>query len=397
MSKEKVVLAYSGGLDTSVAIKWLMQKYSLNVITLTVDIGQGIDLEEVKNKAENLGVEKAYVLDLKEEFVKDYIIPAIKANAMYERAYPLATALSRPLIAKYLVKIAKENHAKYVAHGCTGKGNDQVRIDLGVKALAPDLEIIAPVREWGFSREEEIEYAIENNIPVPVSRKNPFSIDENLWGRSIEGGILEYPYQEPPEEIFQWTKLQKTEPSYIEITFEKGIPIELNGTKKSLIEIIEELNKIAGAYGIGRIDHIENRLVGIKSREIYEAPSAVIIIKAHEVLESMVLPRELSHFKKILEDKYAELVYYGLWFDPFREALQAFIDKTQERVTGRVRIKLVPWNFFIVGRESPYSLYDYSLATYDKGSTFSTESAVGFIKLFGLQNYLYALRGEKND
>lgn len=397
MNKEKVVLAYSGGLDTSVAIKWLMQKYSLNVITLTVDIGQGIDLEAVKHKAESLGVERAYVLDLKEEFVSEYIIPAIRANAMYERVYPLATALSRPLIAKYLVKIAKENGAKYVAHGCTGKGNDQVRIDLGVKALAPDLEIIAPVREWNFSREEEIEYAIENNIPVPVSRKNPFSIDENLWGRSIEGGVLENPLQEPPEEIFELTKLQRTDPSYIELFFEKGVPVEINGVKKSLVEIIEDLNKIVGAYGIGRIDHIENRLVGIKSREIYEAPAAVVIIKAHEALESMVLPRELAHFKRMLEDKYAELVYYGLWFDPFREALQAFIDKTQERVTGKVRIKLVPWNFFIVGRESPYSLYDYELATYDKGSTFSTESAVGFIKLFGLQNYLYALRGGYND
>lgn len=397
MKKDKVVLAYSGGLDTSVAIKWLMQKYSLDVITLTVDIGQGINLDEIKNKAENLGVEKAYVLDLKEEFVKDYVIPAIKSNAMYERVYPLATALSRPLIAKYLVKIAKENGAKYVAHGCTGKGNDQVRIDLGVKALAPDLEIIAPVREWNFSREEEIEYALENNIPIPVSRKSPYSIDENLWGRSIEGGILEDPWQEPPEEVYLWTRFENREPSYIEITFERGVPVELNGVRKNVVEIIEDLNKIAGSYGIGRIDHIENRLVGIKSREIYEAPAAIVIIRAHEALEDMVLPRELAHYKKMLEDKYAELVYYGLWFDPFREALQAFMDKTQDRVTGKVKIKLLPWNFSIVGRESPYSLYDHGLATYDKGSTFSTESAVGFIKLFGLQNYLYALKGGSND
>jgi len=342
-------------------------------------------------------LKKAYVLDLKEEFVKDYIIPAIKSNAMYERVYPLATALSRPLIAKYLVKIAKENGAKYVAHGCTGKGNDQVRIDLGVKALAPDLEIIAPVREWNFSREEEIEYALENNIPIPVSRKSPYSIDENLWGRSIEGGILEDPWQEPPEDIYLWTRFENREPSYIEITFERGVPVELNGVRKDVVEIIEELNKIAGSYGIGRIDHIENRLVGIKSREIYEAPAAIVIIRAHEALEDMVLPRELAHYKKMLEDKYAELVYYGLWFDPFREALQAFMDKTQDRVTGKVKIKLLPWSFSIVGRESPYSLYDHGLATYDKGSTFSTESAVGFIKLFGLQNYLYALKGGNND
>ncbi len=393
---EKVVLAYSGGLDTSVAIKWLMQKYSLSVITLTVDIGQGINLNEVKKKAEDLGVEKAYVLDLKDEFVKNYVIPAIKANAMYERVYPLATALSRPLIAKYLAKIAKENGAKYVAHGCTGKGNDQVRIDLGVKAIAPDLEIIAPVREWNFSREEEMEYAVENDIPIPVSKKNPFSIDENLWGKSIEGGILEDPWQEPPEEIFELTKLKKEEPSYIELSFEEGVPVALNGIKKSPVEIIEELNSTVGAYGIGRIDHIENRLVGIKSREIYEAPAAVLIIKAHEAIESLVFPRELLHFKRTLEDKYVELVYYGLWFDPLREAIQAFMDKTQERVTGKVRIKLQPWNFSIVGRESPYSLYDHGLATYDKGSTFSTESAIGFIQLFGLPNYLYAKKGPKS-
>ncbi|HPP16478.1 MAG TPA: argininosuccinate synthase [Dictyoglomaceae bacterium] len=393
---EKVVLAYSGGLDTSVAIKWLMQKYSLSVITLTVDIGQGINLNEIKKKAEDLGVEKAYVLDLKDEFVKDYVSPAIKANAMYERAYPLATALSRPLIAKYLAKIAKENGAKYVAHGCTGKGNDQVRIDLGVKAIAPDLEIIAPVREWNFSREEEMEYAVENDIPIPVSKKNPFSIDENLWGKSIEGGILEDPWQEPPEEIFELTKLKKEEPSYIELSFEEGVLVELNGIRKSTVKIIEELNSIVGAYGIGRIDHIENRLVGIKSREIYEAPAAVLIIKAHEAIESLVFPRELLHFKRTLEDKYVELVYYGLWFDPLREAIQAFMDKTQERVTGKVRVKLQPWNFFIVGRESPYSLYDHDLATYDKGSTFSTESAIGFIKLFGLPNYLYAKKGLKS-
>ncbi|HOJ93085.1 MAG TPA: argininosuccinate synthase [Dictyoglomaceae bacterium] len=393
---EKAVLAYSGGLDTSVAIKWLMQKYSLSVITLTVDIGQGINLNEIKKKAEDLGVEKAYVLDLKDEFVKDYVSPAIKANAMYERAYPLATALSRPLIAKYLAKIAKENGAKYVAHGCTGKGNDQVRIDLGVKAIAPDLEIIAPVREWNFSREEEMEYAVENDIPIPVSKKNPFSIDENLWGKSIEGGILEDPWQEPPEEIFELTKLKKEEPSYIELSFEEGVLVELNGIRKSTVKIIEELNSTVGAYGIGRIDHIENRLVGIKSREIYEAPAAVLIIKAHEAIESLVFPRELLHFKRTLEDKYVELVYYGLWFDPLREAIQAFMDKTQERVTGKVRVKLQPWNFFIVGRESPYSLYDHDLATYDKGSTFSTESAIGFIKLFGLPNYLYAKKGLKS-
>ncbi|PMQ01711.1 MAG: argininosuccinate synthase [Dictyoglomus sp. NZ13-RE01] len=393
---ERVVLAYSGGLDTSVAIKWLNQKYNMEVITLTVDIGQKVDLEEIKTKAENLGVKKAYVWDLKEEFVKDYIIPALKANALYESQYPLATALSRPLIAKYLVKVARENNAKYVAHGCTGKGNDQVRLDLGVKSLAPDLEVIAPVREWNFTREEEIEYAKKNNIPVPVTKENPYSIDENLWGRSIEGGILEDPWKEPPEDVFVWTKIKPDLPvRYIEIGFEEGVPIELDGEKKSPLKIIENLNKIAGEYGIGRIDHIENRLVGIKTREVYEAPAAIILIKAHSAIESLVHHRELVHFKKFIEDKYAELVYYGLWFDPLREALQSFIEKTQERVTGKVRIKLEYKNFEIVGKYSPYSLYELDLATYEKKSSFSVESAVGFIKLFGLPSYLYAQKGDK--
>ncbi|MCS7201294.1 MAG: argininosuccinate synthase [Dictyoglomus sp.] len=395
---EKVVLAYSGGLDTSVAIKWLGQKYNLKVITLTIDIGQKIDLNEVKEKAEKLGVEKAYVWDLKEEFVEEYVLPALKANALYEGVYPLSTALSRPLIAKYLVKVARENNARYVAHGCTGKGNDQVRFDIAVKSLAPDLEVIAPVREWNFTREEEIEYAKENNIPVSVSKENPYSIDENLWGRSIEGGILEDPWLEPPEDIFQWTKIKPNLPvRYIEISFEKGIPVELDGERMSPLKIIENLNKIAGEYGIGRVDHIENRLVGIKTREIYEVPAALVLIKAHSAIESLVHHRELSHFKRIVEEKYSQIIYYGLWFDPLREALQSFIEKTQERVTGKVRVKFGYGAFSIVGKYSPYSLYDYDLATYDKKSTFSKESAEGFIKIFGLPSYLYAKKGNKNN
>ncbi|PNV79031.1 MAG: argininosuccinate synthase [Dictyoglomus turgidum] len=388
---EKVVLAYSGGLDTSVAIKWLNQKYGMEVITLTVDVGQRVNLNEVKEKAEKLGVKKAYVWDLKEEFVNEYILPALKANALYEGAYPLSTALSRPLIAKYLVKVARENNAKYVAHGCTGKGNDQVRFDIAVKSLAPDLEVIAPVREWNFTREEEIEYAKENNIPIPVTKENPYSIDENLWGRSIEGGILEDPWIEPPEDVFVWTKIKPNLPvRYMEISFEEGIPVELDGERMSPLKIIESINKIAGEYGIGRIDHIENRLVGIKTREVYEAPSALILIKAHEAIESLVHHRELTHFKKIIEEKYSQLIYSGLWFDPLREAIQSFVEKTQERVTGKVRVKLNYGSFTIVGKYSPYSLYDYDLATYDRKSSFSTESAVGFIKLFGLPSYLYA-------
>ncbi|MGB9857545.1 MAG: argininosuccinate synthase [Dictyoglomaceae bacterium] len=391
---EKVVLAYSGGLDTSVAIKWLNQKYGMEVITLTVDVGQRVNLNEVKEKAEKLGVKKAYVWDLKEEFVNEYILPALKANALYEGAYPLSTALSRPLIAKYLVKVARENNAKYVAHGCTGKGNDQVRFDIAVKSLAPDLEVIAPVREWNFTREEEIEYAKENNIPIPVTKENPYSIDENLWGRSIEGGILEDPWIEPPEDVFVWTKIKPNLPvRYMEISFEEGIPVELDGERMSPLKIIESINKIAGEYGIGRIDHIENRLVGIKTREVYEAPSALILIKAHEAIESLVHHRELTHFKKIIEEKYSQLIYSGLWFDPLREAIQSFVEKTQERVTGKVRVKLNYGSFTIVGKYSPYSLYDYDLATYDRKSSFSTESAVGFIKLFGLPSYLYAQKG----
>ncbi|MCX7845343.1 MAG: argininosuccinate synthase [Dictyoglomaceae bacterium] len=395
---EKVVLAYSGGLDTSVAIKWITQKYNMKVITLTVDIGQKVDLKEVKEKAEKLGVEKAYVWDLKEEFVEEYVLPALKANALYEGAYPLSTALSRPLIAKYLVKVARENNAKYVAHGCTGKGNDQVRFDIAVKSLAPDLEVIAPVREWNFTREEEIEYAKENNIPVPVSKENPYSIDENLWGRSIEGGILEDPWLEPPEDIFLWTKIKPNLPiRYMEISFEEGIPVGLDGEIMSPIKIIETLNKIAGEYGIGRIDHIENRLVGIKTREVYEVPAAFILITAHSAIESLVHHRELSHFKKIVEEKYSQIIYYGLWFDPLREALQSFIEKTQDRVTGKVRVRFNYGTFSIVGKYSPYSLYDYDLATYDKKSTFSVESAVGFIKIFGLPSYLYAKKENKNN
>lgn len=393
---EKVVLAYSGGLDTSVAIKWLNQKYNMKVITLTVDLGQKINLDEVKEKAEKLGVEKAYVLDLKEEFVEEFILPALKANTLYEGAYPLSTALSRPLIAKYLVKVARENNAKYVAHGCTGKGNDQVRFDIAVKSLAPDLEVIAPVREWNFSREEEIEYAIENNIPVPVTKENPYSIDENLWGRSIEGGILEDPWVEPPEDIFLWTKIKPNlPPRYMEISFEEAVPVGLDGERMSPIKIIETINKIAGEYGIGRVDHIENRLVGIKTREIYEVPAALVLIKAHSAIESLVHHRELSHFKRIIEEKYSQIIYYGLWFDPLREALQSFIEKTQERVTGKVRVKFNYGNFSIVGKYSPYSLYDYNLATYDKKSTFSSELAVGFIKIFGLPSYLYAKKSDK--
>lgn len=393
---EKVVLAYSGGLDTSVAIKWLNQKYNMKVITLTVDLGQKINLDEVKEKAEKLGVEKAYVLDLKEEFVEEFILPALKANTLYEEAYPLSTALSRPLIAKYLVKVARENNAKYVAHGCTGKGNDQVRFDIAVKSLAPDLEVIAPVREWNFSREEEIEYAIENNIPVPVTKENPYSIDENLWGRSIEGGILEDPWVEPPEDIFLWTKIKPNlPPRYMEISFEEAVPVGLDGERMSPIKIIETINKIAGEYGIGRVDHIENRLVGIKTREIYEVPAALVLIKAHSAIESLVHHRELSHFKRIIEEKYSQIIYYGLWFDPLREALQSFIEKTQERVTGKVRVKFNYGNFSIVGKYSPYSLYDYNLATYDKKSTFSSELAVGFIKIFGLPSYLYAKKSDK--
>jgi len=389
MPKDKVVLAYSGGLDTSVMIKWIQEKYGADVITLTVDVGQGLDPEKIKEKALTLGASKHYTVDAKEEFVVNYVFPAIKANALYEEKYPLSTALSRPLIAAKMVDVAKKEGATMLAHGCSGKGNDQVRFDITIKALAPDLKVIAPVRDWQLSRDKEIEFAKERNLPIPLSRRNPYSIDQNLWGRSIECGVLEDPYNEPPEEVFEWTLPPEEcpdKPEYLTIDFEEGVPCAVNNESMDPVSLITKLNQVGGMHGIGRIDHVEDRVVGIKSREVYECPAATILLEAHKDLEKMVLTHHELTFKKYVDAQWAFLVYSGLWVDPLRNDLEAFINKTQERVCGKVRLKLYKGNLRIVGRSSKYSLYDVKLATYEVGTTFDQSFARGFIELWGLQS-----------
>ena len=383
----KIVLAYSGGLDTSVALKWLQEKYDAEVITYTADIGQGIDLEKIREKALKSGAKEAIVEDVREEFIKDYVFPALKAGALYEGKYPLATALGRPLIAKKIVEIAKNKKAEAVAHGCTGKGNDQVRFELTFMALAPGLKVIAPAREWEFrSREEEIEYAREKGIEVEATRESPYSIDRNLWGVSIECGILEDPEKEPPEDAYQITSPPEKSPSptYVEIEFRKGIPVAIDSEKLDPVKIVEKLNQIGGKYGIGRIDMVEDRVVGIKSREIYEAPAAVILHTCRDALESLVLDKESRLFRTLISQKYAELTYYGWWFSPLKEALDAFIDKLLENLTGKTRVKLWGGNAEVVSRTSPYSLYKEDLATYSEKDIFDHKASEGFIKLWGL-------------
>ena len=384
---DKVVLAYSGGLDTSVAIKWLQDNYHLDVITLTVQVGGESDLSAVRAKALKAGAIKALVVDAREEFVSHFIWPALQADALYQGQYPLATALSRPLIAKLLVATALKEGAKTIAHGCTGKGNDQVRFEVSISALAPDLKVIAPAREWGMTREEAIEYAKENDIPLPISKASPYSIDENLWGRSIECGVLEDPWLEPPDDVFAWTKPPQDTPDeagYVTIGFERGIPITVNGQKMDGPGLIQRLNKLAGGYGIGRIDHVEDRLVGIKSREIYEAPAAVVLLSAHQALEALTLSRQQLCFKQKVAAEYADLTYNGLWFSALRQDLAAYVKSSQRFVSGSVRLKLFKGSCRVVGRKSPASLYNYGLATYDKGDQFDQSAAAGFIKLWGL-------------
>ncbi|MDI6791543.1 MAG: argininosuccinate synthase [bacterium] len=384
----KVVLAYSGGLDTSVIIKWLIENYQAEVIAFSADLGQGENIEPLRKKAMETGASRIYISDLKEEFVTDYIFPALKAGAIYESKYLLATALSRPLIAKHLIEVAKAEQADAIAHGCTGKGNDQVRFELAVAALAPRLRVIAPVREWELgSREAEIEYAQKHQIPIPVTKENPYSIDRNLWGVSIECGILENPWEEPPADAYQITTSPidaPSQPIYLEVEFEEGLPVKLNGKSFSPVDLINELNWMGGEHGIGRVDMVENRLVGIKSREIYESPAGTILYLAHRELETMVLDRETGQFKELISRQYARLIYDGLWFSQLREALDGFVNKTQTRVTGQVRLKLYKGNASVVGRQSPYSLYRYDLATYEEGDLFDHRSAEGFIRLFGL-------------
>jgi len=384
---DKVVLAYSGGLDTSVAIKWLEEKYNLKVVTLTVDVGNVADLEAIRQKALDLGAIKALELDAKESFIRSFVFPALQADAVYEGQYPLATALGRPLIAQLLVEAAQKEGATTVAHGCTGKGNDQVRLDVSVAALAPELKVIAPAREWNMTREQTIEYAQAHNIPVPITKASPYSIDESLWGRAIECGVLEDPWNEPPEDAFLWTKsLQETpaQPAYLEIGFDKGIPVSLDGKNLDGVTLVQRIHNLAGQHGVGRVDHIENRLVGIKSREVYEAPAAVVLLKAHQALEDLVLAKEQLRFKARVAADYADLIYNGLWFTAMRQDLAAYVESTQRYVTGTVRVKLFRANCQIVGRKSPYSLYDYSLATYDKGDAFDQSASPGFIHIWGL-------------
>jgi argininosuccinate synthase len=384
---EKLVLAYSGGLDTSVAVRWLHEKYGYDVIAVTIDVGNEKDFTLIKDKAIKVGAIKSLVIDARKEFVNDYIFPALQANAIYEEHYPLATALARPLIAKTLVDVARTEGAKAIAHGCTGKGNDQVRFDVGINSLAPDLKIVAPAREWGMTREELIQYAGKYGIPLPITSKSPYSIDENLWGKSTECGVLEDPWNEPPEDAFNWTKSVKDapdEPEYIEIGFEKGIPVSLNGKNLDGICIIRKLNGIAGNHGIGRIDMVENRLVGIKSRETYEAPAATVLLAAHKSLETLTLSKTQYRFKQTVSRELSNLVYEGLWFSGHREDLCAYINSTQRFVTGDVRLKLHKGNCTVVGRKSPYSLYSHGLATYAEGDQFDQSAAIGFIKLWGL-------------
>jgi len=385
--KEKILLAYSGGLDTSVAIHWLKEKYGCDVVTVTIDVGQADDLKDAMRRAKSIGAAKSWIIDVKKEFVEDYVLPALKANALYEGNYPLSTAIARPLMVAKLVEMAKRLGATSIAHGCTGKGNDQVRFEVSIMALAPDIKILAPTRDWGMSREEEIEYAKQHDIPIPVTVDKPYSIDESIWGRAIECGVLEDAWVEPPEDIYEWTKGHANSPDkaeLVEIGFVQGKPTSLNGEEMDFLDIIYKLNEVAGNHGVGRIDHIENRLVGIKSREVYEAPAALVLIKAHQDLESLVMAKDLLHYKKVLEQHYADLVYNGLWFSPLKEALDAFIEKTQDLVTGTVKLKLFKGSAVVVGRESTYSLYNTQLSTYEKGDAFDHSAAKGFIYVWGL-------------
>ena len=384
---DKVILAYSGGLDTSVAVTWIQENYGLDVITLTIDVGNEKDFTAVKEKALKVGAKKALVVDVKQSFVDYFIFPALQANALYEGQYPLATALSRPLMAKLLVDTAQDEGATAVAHGCTGKGNDQVRFDVGINTLAPDLKIIAPAREWGMTREETIAYAQKHNIPVPITVSSPYSIDECLWGKAIECGVLEDPWAEPPEDAFTWTKSADQtpdEPTYVEIGFAKGIPVSLDDRPMNGIDLIMELNEMAGNHGIGRIDHIENRVVGIKSREIYEAPAATVLLQAHRALEAMTLSKDQLRFKEKVTLEYSDMVYNGLWFSALNRDLSAYIISSQRSVTGTVRMKLFKTSARVAGRKSPRSLYNLGLATYDKGDQFDQSAALGFIHLWGL-------------
>ncbi|WP_168627617.1 MULTISPECIES: argininosuccinate synthase [unclassified Cryobacterium] len=397
---ERVVLAYSGGLDTSVGIGWLKDATGKEVVALAVDVGQGgEDMDVIRQRALDCGAVDSVVVDAKDEFANDYLMPALKANAMYQKQYPLVSALSRPLIAKYLAATARDLGANSVAHGCTGKGNDQVRFEAAVAAVAPELTSIAPVRDLALTRDKAIVYAEENNLPIEQSKKSPYSIDKNVWGRAVETGFLEDPWNPPIEDIYEYTQ----DPAVIKdadeviITFEAGIPVAIDGTRLSALQVVERMNELAGKHGVGRIDIVEDRLVGIKSREVYEAPGAVALIEAHEALENLTLERDLARYKRRVEAEWAELVYDGLWFSSLKRSLDVFIDDTQRYVSGDIRIKLQGGRAVVTGQKSAQSLYDFDLATYDTGDTFDQSLSKGFIELWSLPSRISARRDQADQ
>lgn len=399
MVKEKVILAYSGGLDTSVAITWLSKDY--DVIAVCMDVGEGNDLDFIHDKALKVGAIESHVIDVKDEFAEDYVLVALQGHTFYEQKYPLVSALSRPLISKKLVEIAHQTGATTIAHGCTGKGNDQVRFEVAIASLDPQIKVIAPVREWKWSREEEITYAKENGVPIPADLDSPYSVDQNLWGRANECGVLENPWNIAPEDAYDLTVAPEDapdSPEFVEIDFKAGVPVALNGQAFKLADLILELNDLAGKHGVGRIDHVENRLVGIKSREVYECPGAVTLLAAHKEIEDLTMVRELAHFKPLIEQELSQFIYNGLWFNPATEALIAYLKSTQQLVNGTAKVKLYKGSATVVARKSDNSLYDENLATYTSADTFDQDAAIGFIKLWGLPSKVHAeVQAHKQD
>ncbi|HET7719459.1 MAG TPA: argininosuccinate synthase [Acidimicrobiales bacterium] len=392
---KKVVLAYSGGLDTSVAVRWMAEEWGVDVVAVAVDVGQGGDFDLIRTRALAAGAVEVVVVDCVEQYANEYVAPALKANALYEGRYPLVSSLSRPIIVEHLVDAARRFGADGVAHGCTGKGNDQVRFEVSTRALAPDLEVLAPVRTWGLTREDSIEYAEKHGIPVNVTKASPYSIDENLWGKAIECGVLEDPWEAPPEDVFTLTRPTATEPVELVVGFEAGVPVSVDGKAMSLAELVVHVGDIVGSYGWGRVDMVESRRVGIKSREVYECPGALALLMAHADLEGLTLERDVFHEKARLEPRWSELVYDGMWHSPLKAALDAFVNETQKYVTGEVRLRCAPGTCTVAGRRSDVGLYDYKLATYDAADSFHHEDAAGFVRLWSLGVQTWAARQDR--